>query len=421
MKFGVDRLKCIAVTHKHFDISDIGKFHIEGNEWEHRLTHLKKSMAIDELMFLSTCNRVEFILSTSLSIDKKFLTKFILSLYPQMQFAEVEKTISSALLFQGEQALHHLFHVAASLDSLVVGEREIITQVRNAYELSRKLGLTGDLIRLAIQKTIECAKKVYTETNIAKNPVSVVSLAYRKLKTLNVKLDAKILIVGAGVTNTTMSKYLKKHGFTNFTVFNRTLANGEKLASELGGKALPLGDLKKYKDGFDVIVTCTGSSENIITKEIYKSLIGEDKNKKVVIDLAVPNDLDEEILKNHDVHFIAVNSLEEIAMKNLKEREKELTFCEKIVQGSVEEFHREFKERSIELAMSNVPKKVKEIRETAVNEVFAKDIEKLDEQSKETLDKVIAYLEKKYISVPMKMAREIMMNEISLRNVIAGK
>ena len=409
----MNNFKSIAVTHKHFDINDIGKFHIDEKEWENRLSVLKESSGIDELMFLSTCNRVEFLLNTTSVTDKDFVKKFIFSVYPEIKNEDAEKTISSALVLEGEGALKHLFHVASSLDSLVVGEREIITQVRNSYELCKKLNLTGDLLRIVIQKTIECAKKVYTHTNISRNPVSVVSLAYRKLRELNVKLDSRFLIVGSGVTNSTMAKYLKKHGFTNFVVFNRTLSNAEKLANELTGKAFPLSELKNYKKGFDVIVTCTGSSEAIITKEIYSSLVGNDKSKKVVIDLAVPNDLDEEILKNYDVNLIAVNNLQEIAKKNLLEREKELSACEIIIDQNIEEFRRDFKERMVEIAMSDVPRKVKEIRETAVNEIFAKDIEKLDVQSKETLDKVIAYLEKKYISVPMKMAKEILIEESS--------
>jgi len=409
----VNGFKSIAVTHKHFDINEIGKFHIDEKQWNERLSSLKKGNEIDELMFLSTCNRVEFLLNTKHAIDKDFLKKLISFTYPEMKLEDVEKAVASALIFEGEQALRHLFHVASSLDSLVVGEREIITQVRNAYELCKKSNLTGDLLRIVIQKTIECAKQVYTHTNISRNPVSIVSLAYRKLKDLNVKLDSKFLIVGSGVTNTAMAKYLKKHGFTNFVVFNRTIANAEKLAKELSAEAFPLSDLKNYKNGFDVIVTCTGASEAIITKEIYAGLVGNDKSKKVVIDLAVPNDLDEEILKNYDVNLIAVNTLQEIARKNLLEREKELSACEKIIEQNIEEFHKEIKERKVELAMSEVPRKVKEIRETAVNEIFAKDIEKLDAGSKETLDKVIAYLEKKYISMPMKMAKEILMEESS--------
>lgn len=417
----MDNFKIIAVTHKNFDINDIGKFHIDAHEWENRLSALKKNNEIDELMFLSTCNRVEFLLNTSKETDKNFLQRFISSLYPEMKNEEAAKIISSAQFFEGEAALTHLFQVASSLDSLVVGEREIITQVRNAYELCKKLNLTGDMIRIVIQKTIECAKEVYTTTNIAKNPVSVVSLAYRKLREMNIKLEAKFLIVGSGITNSSMAKYLKKHGFKNFVIFNRTFENAKKLAGELGGKAFPLADLKNYKEGFDVIVTCTGSSEPIITKEIYTSLIGTDKSRKVVIDLAVPNDLDEEILENYDVNLIAISNLQEIATKNLLERQKELSFCEKIIHQNVEEFRQELKERMVELAMGEVPKKVKEIRETAINEVFAKEIMKLDEKSKETLDKIIAYFEKKYISMPMKMAKEIMMDTPSFSSLRGEK
>ena len=409
----MNQLKTIAVTHRHFDIADIGKFHIDEKEWKARLSALKTKMGIGELMFLSTCNRVEFMLNTSHQIDKIFAKNFILSVYPDMKEQEAEKAVSSAVIFEKEEALSHLFNVASSLDSLVVGEREIITQVRNAYELCKKLDLTGDLLRLVIQKTIECAKEVYTKTNIANKPVSVVSLAYRKLKELHVRPDAKFLFIGAGVTNSTMGKYLKKHGLSNFVVFNRTLSNGEKLASELGGKAFSLDELKNYKEGFDVIVTCTGSSQPIITKEIYASLAGDDRSKKIIVDLAVPGDLEEEVKEHFDVSFIGVSDLRFIAEQNLREREKEMEACKKIIAQHVSEFHKLCKERKVELAMSGVPKKVKEIRETAVNEVFAKDIEKLDEQSKETLDKVIAYLEKKYISMPMKMAREILIDEVS--------
>lgn len=409
----MNRFKIIAVTHKHFDISDIGKFHINEKNWQNRLSNLKTKMGIDELMFLSTCNRVEFLLNTSHHIDKNFAKQFILSVYPEMKMEEVDKTISSAILYENEEALNHLFNVASSLDSLVVGEREIITQVRNAYELCHKLNLTGDLIRLVIQRTIECAKEVYTRTNIANKPVSVVSLAYRKLKELHVKPDARFLIIGTGTTASLMSKYLKKHGITHFSIFNRTLEHAQKLADELNGKFFSLDDLKNYKDGFDVVVSCTGASNPIITKEIYSSLVGNDKGKKIVIDLAVPNDLDAEVLKQYDVNLIAINNLKTIAEQNLREREKEMDACKKIISHHISEFHQLFKARQVEIAMSDVPRKVKEIRETAVNEIFAKDIEQLDEQSKETLDKVIAYLEKKYISVPMKMAKEILIDESS--------
>ncbi len=403
----MNKIKIIAFTHKNTDVNDIGKLHIEESELKQCLEFLKKTTGVDELLYLSTCNRVEFMIANDDKLNNTFLKKFFTAFNTNWTDSEINWAINDAQLFEGDAALQHLFSVASSIDSLVVGEREIITQVRNSYEKCNELGLTGDIIRLAIKKTIETAKEVYTHTGIANNPVSVVSLAYRKLRALNVKQDARFLIIGSGITNTTMAKYLNKHKFANFTIFNRTLANAQKLAVELNGKAYPLSDLNNYKGGFDIIVTCTGSAESIITPAIYKSLVGDDKSKKVVIDLAIPNDLDAEILNNYDVNLIAINNLQEVAKENLKAREKEMQACHSIIEKNIDEFKQELKARKVVLAMSEVPNKVKEIRETA-NQVFAKELNGLDAESKEVLDKILAYMEKKYISVPMKMAKDIL-------------
>lgn len=350
-------------------------------------------------------------LSTGKNIDNSFLKGFFTAFDPAFNTSDLSWAIENAQVFEGDAALEHIYSVASSIDSLVVGEREIITQVRNAYETCNELGLTGDLIRLAIKSTIEVAKEVYTHTNIARNPVSVVSLAYRKLRALNVKLDARFLIIGSGVTNTNMAKYLKKHKFANFTVFNRTLGNAQKLAAELNGKAFPLSELQNYKEGFDIILTCTGAAESIITPAIYKSLVGDDRSKKVVIDLAIPNDLDAEILNNYDVNLIAINNLQEVAKENLLAREQEMEACKIIIAKNIEAFRQTVKTRKVELAMSEVPKKVKEIRDVAMNEVFAKELSSMDAASKEVLEKILSYMEKKYISVPMKMAKDILIED----------
>jgi glutamyl-tRNA reductase len=407
----VNKIKIIAFTHKTTDINDIGRFHIDEADLGARLGGLKAKIAADELFYLSTCNRVEFMLSTERKIDSPFLLSFFEAFDSSFSSEDISWSLENARIFEGEAALEHLYCVASSIDSLVVGEREIITQVRNAYEKCNELGLTGDFIRLAVKSTIEVAKEVYTETNIARNPVSVVSLAYRKLRDLNVKLDARFLIIGSGVTNTNMAKYLKKHKFANFTVFNRTIENAQKLATELNGTAYPLSELENYKQGFDIIVTCTGAAESIITPAIYKSLVGDDKAKKVVIDLAIPNDLDAEILHNYDVNLIAVNNLQEVAKDNLLAREQEMEACKTIINRNIEAFRQTVKTRKVELAMSEVPKKVKEIRDVAMNEVFVKELNNMDAQSKEVLEKIIAYMEKKYISVPMKMAKDILIED----------
>lgn len=408
-KRALDRLKVIAVTHKTVDLHEIGKFHVSDEEVKEHLHHLKNQMKLDELMYLSTCNRVEFVFVTDEELNSDFSVRFLKTFKKEFSVVEDEILQNQVQLFDGAEAVRHIYNVASSIDSVVVGEREIITQVRNAYENSKKMELTGDLIRILMRTTIETAKKVYTETQIATRPVSVVSLAYKKLKELHVKLDARFLIIGAGQTNNLMAKFLKKHGFKNFTIFNRSLPNAELLAKELSGKAEKLSELQNYKNGFDVILTCTAAAEHIISVDLYKSLLNGETDKKIIIDLSVPTDTDPLILQQNKVHFIDVAAIQAIANENMQERKKELNAVTKIIDEALQTFTTMQKVRKAELAMSFVPQQVKQIKETAVNEVFAKDIEKLDENSKAVLEKVLAYMEKKYISVPMKMAKEIIL------------
>jgi glutamyl-tRNA reductase len=328
-----------------------------------------------------------------------------------MDETQLQFVCQNAEYHEGMDAVSHLFRVASSIDSLVLGEREIITQVRKAFEKSKNLGLTGDFLRLLVEKSIEAAKQVYTETNIATKPVSIVSLAYRKIKDLNIPLDAKVLVIGAGMTSTNMCKFLLKHGFCNFTVYNRTMKNGDGLASLLGCDNRPLSELENHSAGFDIIVSCTGSSHYIIDPDLYKKLLGPDKNRKVVIDLAIPNDFDRRIAEESNVKMVGIEDLRAIAENNLKAREKELVVCDKIIQNNLEEFLNTFRERQVEKAMSQVPELVKNIKEKAYDTVFAKEVSSLDKGSKEVLDKVVEYMEKKYIAGPMKLAKDILLQD----------
>lgn len=407
----LNTIHILAFTHRNFSVNEVGQLHIEEANQKERLHALKQAMALDEILFLSTCNRVEFIFVTDHQVHLAFLERFFEMLYPEFDAAQIQHLSNSAFHFSGEEAIEHLLCVASSVDSMVVGEREIITQVRNAFEQCKAMGLTGDTIRIMIRHTIETAKRVYTETSIARKPVSVVSLAYHKLRDLNVPLDSRILIIGAGVTNTNMSRFLRKHGFTNFHVFNRTFEKAERLAADLNGIAHPLSDLKTYSGGFDVIITCTGSEHHILSPEIYDHLLQGDTGRKVVIDIAIPQDLSPEIVAKHKVIHISVEVLQKISNENLKERSKEIQHVEEIIAEARVEFRQIHHARSVEIAMRDVPNKVKEIRATAVNEVFRNELEALDPNSRETLEKVIGYMEKKYMSMPMLMAKEILLKK----------
>jgi len=407
----MNSFKIISITYKLAPLELIGKLHLDENHQQDYLGGLKIRMELSELMFLSTCNRVEFIIKTDREINTLFLTDLYKSVNSRLNAEDIQLLIDKTILFEGDAALKHLFEVSASLDSLVVGEREIITQVRKSYEFCNLLGLTGDTIRMAIKQTIETAKQVYTDTDIAKNPVSIVSLAYRQLRSLGIKNNARIIFVGAGETNSNMAKYLKKHQYANFIVFNRTLANAEKLAKELNGSARELASITDYNEGFDVLITCTSAQEPIITKDVYSSLLGNDCSKKVIIDLALPADVDVSIIASNDLCYIDIESLKMQAAENLLKREHEIEACNIIINEKVEGFKQLFQERKIELAFGEIPKQIKYIKELALNEVFAKEMNALDPQGKEVIEKVLSYMEKKYNALAIKTAKKVFLEE----------
>lgn len=405
---GMNSLHIIAFTHRNLSVNDIGCLHIEPENQAARLRELKQNLELGELMFLSTCNRIEFTFTSSKNLNADYVKVFLDALYPEL---DTMLFVENADTYSGSKAVEHILRVASSVDSMVVGEREIITQVRNAYDTSNALGLTGDLLRILMRHTIETAKKVYTETSIAKRPVSVVSLAYHRLKDMNVPLDARVLIVGAGTTNTNMSRFLRKHGFTNFHVFNRTLEKAESLASDINGVAYPLPSLEEFDKGFDIIITCTAAERHVLTPEIYEQLLQGETDRKVVIDIAIPQDLSPEVVAKHNVHHISVEALQKISTENLKARSKEVKHVEAILDDAIVEFKHLHKERSVELAMREVPRQVKAIKQTALNEVFKNDFNNLDETSQEVVEKIIGYMEKKYMSMPMLMAKEILLKK----------
>ena len=405
----LEQFHILAFTHKKMDVSEVGKLHIELDKQREVLSVFKQRMEINELMFLSTCNRVEFLFCTAKIVDENFIQNFFQTLYPQYETSQIANFENAVESYSGVLAIEHILQVASSIDSMIVGEREIITQVRNAFDTSKEMGLTGDFIRVVMRHTVETAKRVYTETSIANKPVSVVALAYHTLRDMDISLDARVLMIGAGMTNSNMAKFLRKHGFKNFTVFNRTVEKSEALAKDLHGSGFGLDALNTFDKGFDIIITCTGSEAPIITPEIYTQLLQGEKTKKVVIDIAIPHDLDAEIVKNNHVTHISIDYLQKISDRNLLERSKEIVHVEQILSDAVESFMYIHKMRQVEIAMREVPNMVKDIRSTAVNEVFKKELQTLDDDSREVLDKIIGYMEKKYMSMPMKLAKEIML------------
>lgn len=404
----MEYLKIIAFTHKQIDLKALGKLVICEHTLDDRLRNIQSELGIKEIFYIGTCNRVEFVFTSTEDLSRDFIDRFLRVLDMGLPEEYMEQFIENVSVYEKTQAFNHLLRTSCSLESLVVGEKEILAQVRKAYEACRVAGFTGDYMRMIMSRVVKTAKEVYTHTNISKNPVSVVSLAYRKLRELNVCGNSRLLIIGAGETNKNIAQYLKKHKYSNFSIFNRTIEKAEVLAKELNGTAYPLSELANFNQGFDVLITCTGATEPIITEEIYQNLLNGDNGKKVIVDLAIPNDVDSQVVKKFPIHYIEVESLKEIARKNIQERYDELVNAENIIDENIKEFDSVLRQRRVEIAMSDVPKKIKEIKHKAINGVFANEINTLDDNSRAILEKVMDYMEKKCITIPMVIAKEIL-------------
>ena len=180
-------------------------------------------------MYLPTCTRVEFIVSHAKKITKPIVEKLMKHLLADQLPANLNDIVDRDEIINSKVAVHHIFSVASSIDYLVVGEREIITQVRKAFEECKENNLCGDVIRVLVQSTISTAKKVYTESNIGTRPVSIVSLAFLELKKYISKKPKKILVIGAGKTVTSMLKFTSKNQQHHYTIYNRSIEKAHKL------------------------------------------------------------------------------------------------------------------------------------------------------------------------------------------------
>lgn len=412
LKVNLNFLQIIAFTHRNFNFDEIGMFHLEDDQRLAELSNLKSLLNVEELMYLSTCNRVEFIIKNSSSNNNNLVSKLVNFFLKKSNNNSLINFTERVEVFSEEKAVRHLFSVASSLDSLVVGEREIITQVRKAFEDCKSSNLCGDFIRVLIQMTIQTAKKVYTESDIATRPVSVVSLAYLELKKFMANQPKRFLIVGAGKTIASMLKFISKNNTHQYSIYNRSTEKAISLSNQLklNAKIFPLKQLGNHKEDFDFIITCTGSKNIIIDKDMYDRF-NNSNQKTIIVDLAVPKDCADDVTSNENIKTITVDQLKIRAEENLLARSKEVSECLKIIDLQINEYKVLEKERELERKMSTVPQSIKGIRQKAFAEVFAKEIERLDPDAREVLDSLVDYMEKKYISVPMKMAKEILLKE----------
>ena len=286
---GAEHLQILSLNFQHASIEDVGLLHVSPADQPDVLHKWRKELELNGIVFLSTCNRVEFIMSD----DKYFCmgrTSQLLQHF-NLEPGALSRVMAALQTYRGEDAMRHLMRVASSLESMVLGEREILTQVREAFDLAMKHRLAGDRLRVTGRSVVETAKKVFTDTDVATQAVSVNSLGWQAFKAWNLPLDAFILMIGAGATNTSVGRFLSKAGYHDVHVLNRSLDRAQSLAdilntSEVGTlEALP----KALTAGPDAIVICTGSDQALLSGDHARMLPAGPLH---VLDLGVPSDLD---------------------------------------------------------------------------------------------------------------------------------
>jgi glutamyl-tRNA reductase len=296
------------------------------------LQSLRDSGIADEAVILSTCNRVELYAVTQLEPPQAFtaLRDFLLTCH------DYRDPLTDEIYSWGEpQSVHHLFKVACGLDSMVLGETEILGQLKKAYNLALQNGHTGGRLNKAFQRAFNVAKHIRTETNIQRGSVSVGSVAVELAE--KIFSDRVVMIIGAGDTGEKTARALVSRGARGILVTNRSSDKAVELAKELGGRAVPFENWADEFANLDIIISSTAAPNYILDRVKLEPLMKLRHHRPLLlIDIAVPRDIEPEVNFLADVYLYNMDDLQAIAADYLKQRREEVARCEQIIREKAE-------------------------------------------------------------------------------------
>lgn len=336
----------IGVNYRTAPVAVRERFWISESRRHEALMQLSRAEAIDEIVVLSTCNRTEFILwtrdaSAAANSVLNFLTReYGLRLCEWKHFYRL----------LDDAALAHIFRVACSLDSMVLGEPEITGQVKAAWALSQEAAASGRFLDAVFQKALGVCTRVRNETSIGTCAVSVPYAAVELARQIFGSLKGrKVLLLGAGKMSELSAHYLAKDGATDVRVCSRTLEKAQELAKKLGGTAVPFEQRQKYLAEADVVISSTSSSQMILTRDEAEAICRERAGAPLLlVDIAVPRDIDPAVREVHGVFLYDIDELEQVVKRNAGERQLAAAEAEKIVTAETRFFrHRLLAERVV--------------------------------------------------------------------------
>jgi glutamyl-tRNA reductase len=303
---------------------------------------------ICESVYVSTCNRVEVYM---VAHDRESAVETIKKLMEFYTRLSHESFMSSVYTFYGYDAARHLFSVTSSLDSMVIGENEITGQVKESYRRACEYKSTGVILNKLFHRAFAAAKRVKAETEISKNPLSMASIAVDKSKEIFPDLSARsALLIGAGEMGELILKYLVKEQLQKIIIANRTIENAQRICREINYEALiiPLVKVDKALSEVDIVISSVTAPHHIINERDTRELMFERNNKPlVIIDIAVPRNVEPSVKDIDGVYLYNVDSLREIAERNKKQREIELEKAKNIVEEEISSFELWFDEYTL--------------------------------------------------------------------------
>jgi glutamyl-tRNA reductase len=287
-----------------------------------------------EALFLSTCNRVEFYLASERVEECLDEIHQFLGSFHRLKPAELKKYF---YFYEGTEAFLHLFRVAGSLDSMVVGEAQILGQVKEAFQESREAGMSKTILNGVFSRAFAAAKRVRSQTEIARMPVNVSSVAVNLARKIFSPLsEHQVLLVGAGEMGELTAKYLADAGVSGFFIANRTREKGRDLAARLGGTALSLEEGIQKLEQVDIVITSVGGDFVIRKPELEKAMKSRGRRPLFLIDTGVPRNIEPEAGKLEAVYLYNIDNLSAIAQANLQERAKAVEAAEEILREEVD-------------------------------------------------------------------------------------
>jgi glutamyl-tRNA reductase len=395
------QLAIVGVSHKTAPVEVRERLAFNSEALRHALTSLVGRQEITEAIILSTCNRVEVVAE---SPDDRLIREFLCEFHQIPQEA-VSKHIYS---FRNTDAIRHVFRVAASLDSMMIGEPQILGQVKEAYRIAEDAGTVGMNLSALMNRAFAVAKKVRSETGISQSAVSISYAAVELARKIFGDLTGKtVMIIGASKMGELAAKHLKRNGVSSVLVTNRTFERAVELAQVFEGAALPFEHLTEHMDRADIVISSTGAPHFVISKALAEQVIHKRKNKPMFfIDIAVPRDIDPTVNEIDNAFLYDIDDLQQVIDANLKERLKEALKAEEIVDLEVQAFCRKMQSREVVPMIVQLRDTLEKVRREEI-ERNRRHLKDLTPEQQAGVDQITRSLVNKILHTPIEQLKEM--------------